>query len=86
MKQQIIVDNITYEVVATNHDELTNKDYVIYTKENINNQEISLYCIRYYEKDGQFIPIKLENHEEKETACELIKDIMQKIYRLKEKN
>lgn len=86
MRQQIIVDNITYEVVATARDEQTNKDFVIYTNQNLNSQEMSLYCTQYYEEDGKFIPIKLENREEKEIAESLIKALMHKIYRLKEKN
>ena len=39
MKQQIELDNKIYEVIATVHDDDTNKDFVLFTSSKIDNNK-----------------------------------------------
>lgn len=85
-KQKIVVDNITYEVVATVHDDETDKDYVIFTDEHIDkNKGVTLLCVQYYEENGEYIPIKITDAKEKEIAGELIKSVMKSIMKFSQK-
>ncbi len=85
-KQQIVVDNITYEVVATIHDDETNKDFVVFTSEHIDkNKGLKLSCVEYYEENGQFMPIKITNAREKEIAGEIIKEVMENLVNFAQK-
>ncbi|MCM1053698.1 MAG: hypothetical protein NC483_06980 [Ruminococcus sp.] len=87
MKQQIVVDNITYEVVATVHDDETNKDFVVYVDKNINkNEGLKLSCVLYYEEDGNLIPVKITEAEDKETARNIIMEVMGRINHIFKKN
>ncbi len=88
MKKQIVVDNISYEVVATVHDDETNKDYVVYTEKNIDkNKGLKLSCVLYYEEKGNLIPIKITEDEDKEAAKNIIMEVMNRLnYVFKKKN
>lgn len=77
MSKQIVVDNLTYEVVALVHDNDTEKDYVVFTDGKTNNLKLS--CVRYRKENKQLIPIKLETTEEKEAAVEIIKEVMNQL-------
>ena len=82
-RKQIIVDNITYEVVATVHDDNTNKDYVVYMDKNVDkNKELKLSCVLYYEENGEFIPVRITEEEDKETAKEIVMDVMKDLKNL----
>lgn len=87
MKQQIVVDNTTYEVVATVHDDETNKDFVVYTDKNIdNNKGIKLSCVLYYEDKGNLIPVKITEEKDKTAARDIIMEVMNKVKDLMKKN
>ncbi len=88
MKKQIVVDNISYEVVATVHDDETNKDYVVYTEKNIDkNKGLKLSCVLYYEEKGKLIPVKITEDEDKEAAKNIIMEVMNRLnYVFKKKN
>ncbi len=85
-KQKITVDNITYEVVGTVHDDETNHDFVVYSDCKLNNlQELKLSCVMYREENGEFIPIKITREEDKEKAKEIVVEVMNKLkYMVKE--
>lgn len=79
-KQKIVVDNITYEVVATIHDDETNKNFVVFTDEHIDkNKGLKLSCVEYYEENSKFIPIKITDAREKEIAADIIKEVMEEL-------
>lgn len=81
--QKIVVDNKTYEVVATIHDDDTNKDFVIYTDEALDkNKGLTISCVLYHEENGEFIPEKIMEEEDKETAKELIQEVLEKLYKV----
>ena len=85
-RKQIVVDNISYEVVATVRDDDTNKDYVVYMDKNIEkNNGLKLSCVLYYEENGEFIPVKITEEEDKETAKEIIMDVMKDLNYLTKK-
>lgn len=73
----IWVDNTEYEVVATVHDNDTDKDYVVYTDKIIDKLKgVTLYCVLYHEENGELIPEKIIANADKEVAKELIMTIM----------
>lgn len=79
-KHKIVVDNQTYEVIATIHDDDTEQDFVVYTDCKLNDkQEFKLSCVKYYEKDNEFIPVKLIREEDKRIAKEIIAEVMYKL-------
>jgi len=85
-RQQIVVDNKTYEVIATIYDEETDKDYCVFTDLNIDkNKGLKLSCVEYYEENGILTPVRITNAREKEVAAELIKEAMEKLYHLAKK-
>ncbi len=78
----IWVDNTEYEVVATIHDNETDKDYAVYTDKIIDkNKGVTLYCVLYHEEDGALIPEKIVLDADKEVAKELIISIMKSSYK-----
>jgi len=82
-RQVIVVDNKTYEVIATVFDEETNKDYCIFMDKNIEkNKGLKLSCVEYYEEKGELIPVRITDLREKEVAAELIKEVIEKMYRI----
>lgn len=82
-RQQIVVDNKTYEVLATIYDEETDKDYCVFTDLNQDKSKgLKLSCVEYYEENGEFIPVRITETREKEVAAELIKEVMEKMYRI----
>ncbi len=82
-RQQIVVDNKTYEVLATIYDEETDKDYCVFTDLNQDkNKGLKLSCVEYYEEKGELIPVRITDSREKEVAAELIKEVIEKMYRI----
>lgn len=74
-RQEIVLDNTTYEVVATVHDDDTNKDFVIYTDKKIDQRKgIKLSCVLYHEENGKIIPEKITDEKDQETAKEIIQE------------
>lgn len=67
---------IVYEVIATYHDDESNKDFVIYTDKNLNEDKklnifYSLYCI----ENNQIKLLETTNPEDKKIGLEIIKEI-----------
>jgi len=59
-RQQIVVDNKTYEVLATIYDEETDKNYCVFTDLNQDkNKGLKLSCVEYYEEKGELIPVRI---------------------------
>ena len=82
-QKTVLVDNKLYEVVATAHDEDTNKDFVVYTSRRVEpNKGVTLSCVLYHEVNGEFIPEKITDAEDKETAKKLIISVMESITKL----
>ncbi len=69
---------ITCEVVATYHDDNTNKDYIIYYESDDKNK-VNLYYSLYTIEDNKIVLIPTNNIEEKEIGLELIKEILNDI-------
>lgn len=77
--KQILVDNRQYEVIATVHDDDTNKDFAVYfDPQSSDRQNVKLSCVGYYEENGKYIPIKLTTLEEKELAKDIIMEVWEK--------
>lgn len=78
----IWVDNKEYEVVATVHDNDSNKDFVVYTDKVIDKfKGVTLYCVLYHEENGELIPEKIILDQDKEVAKELIMTVMKSSYK-----
>lgn len=78
--KKILVDNIEYAVIATVYDDVTKKDYVVYTdKDFVQKKDLTLSCVLYHEENGKLIPEKITNTEDKEAAAEIIKEVMYKL-------
>ena len=87
MKQQIELDNKIYEVIATVHDDDTNKDFVLFTSSKIdNNKGLTISCALYHEENGKIIPERITEKNDKEVAQELIEEVITNISKLTKKN
>lgn len=75
--QTILLDNVIYEVVATVKDEDTGKDYVVF--HNKTKKDFTLSCTLYEKENGQIIPIKITEQEDKETALDIINEVMKQL-------
>lgn len=81
--KHILVDNIEYAVVATVYDDITKKDYVVFTDKNFaQKKDLTLSCTLYHEENGNLIPEKITDKEDKEAATEIIKEVMNKLNNL----
>ncbi len=79
MKFEIIDKNnqkITCDVIATYHDEETNKDFIIYTDRKITNQKLNLYYALYKEVDGNIQLIKITSNRDKKIGLQLLEEII----------
>lgn len=85
-KQQIVVDNKIYEIIATVHDDDTNKDFVVYTDSKIDkNKGLTISCTLYHEENGKLISERLTETKEKETAKEIVEEVIEKLYNVSKK-
>lgn len=65
-----------YEVIATYHDENTNKNYVIYTDKSVDKErKLNIFYSLYELKDNEIILIETNDLEDQKVGLELIKKI-----------
>ena len=79
MERLIINSNENLEVLATYHDDNTNKDYVIYTNNKLDeNKNITLDYSLYENIDDKSIKlIPIINNEDKQIALNIIKSLIE---------
>lgn len=67
---------IIYEVIATYHDDNTNKNYVVYTDKSINkDRKLNIFYSLYELKNNKIILVETSDIEDKKIGLELIKKI-----------
>ena len=67
---------IIYEVIATYHDDNTNKNYVVYTDKSINkDRKLNIFYSLYGLKNNEIILVETSDIEDKKIGLELIKKI-----------
>ena len=80
MKFEITNNNgkkIICEVIATYHDDETNKDFIVYTDGSYNvNNKLNLFYSLYKEKDNAIELIDIISIEDKKIGLELIKELL----------
>lgn len=65
------------DVVATYHDDDTNKDFIIYTDRSLDkNKNLRLYYSLYKQKDGNIKLIDITDVGDKMVGLELIKELL----------
>ncbi len=71
---------IKCEVIATYHDEVKNKDFIVYTDNTFdNNSKLKVYY-SLYEKVGKDIKLKnIDNLEDEKTGLEIVKEILEEL-------
>ena len=76
-------NEIVCEVIATYHDDDTNKDYIVYTDKTLDeNKKLKVYY-GLYEKVGNGIKLKeAKTPEEKSIGLQIIKEILNDINKL----
>ena len=76
-------NEIVCEVIATYHDDDTNKDYIVYTDKTLDeNKKLKVYY-GLYEKVGKGIKLKeAKTPEEKSIGLQIIKEILNDINKL----
>lgn len=67
---------IVYDIIATYHDDLTDKNYIVYTdKQTDENNKLNLFY-SLYKKEGNRVQLLETNaYEDKKIGLELIKEI-----------
>ena len=76
-------NEIVCEVIATYHDDDTNKDYIVYTDKTLDeNKKLKVYY-GLYEKVGKGIKLKeAKTPEEKSIGLQIIKEILNDLNKL----
>ena len=76
-------NDIVCEVIATYHDDNTNKDYIVYTDKTLDeNKKLKVYY-GLYEKVGNGIKLKeAKTPEEKSIGLQIIKEILNDLNKL----
>lgn len=76
-------NEIVCEVIATYHDDNTNKDYIVYTDKKLDeNQKLKVYY-GLYEKVGKGIKLKeAKTPEEKSIGLQIIREILNDLNKL----
>ena len=65
------------EVIATYHDEDTNKDFIVYTDKTYDeNNKLKVYYSLYEIKDNMIRLIDVVDNEDKKIGLEIIKDVI----------
>lgn len=78
--KHVVVDNVTYEVVATVHDDVTNQDFVVYTDKDVEKKkDINLSCALYHEENGKIIPEIITDEENAKIAKEVMEEVMRQL-------
>ena len=71
---------VTYEVIATYHNDDDNKDYIIYTDNTFDeNKKLKVYYALYEMIDDNIKIIEAKTNEEKKVGLELIKTIIEEL-------
>ena len=71
---------IICEVIATYHDDETNKDYIVYTDKTLDeNKKLKLYYSLYKQIDNNIKLIDVKDPEDKKVGLQLIKEIIEDI-------
>ncbi len=71
---------IICEVIATYHDDETNKDYIVYTDKTLDeNKKLKLYYSLYKQIDNNIKLIDIKDSEDKKIGLQLIKEIINDI-------
>ena len=83
MQFEIIDKNhhrVICSVIATYHNNDTNKDYIVYTDNKLNEeQKLNVYYSLYEKKNDSIKLIDITTDEDRRIGLELIKDIINKI-------
>jgi len=73
---------IIYEVIATYHDDGSNKDFVIYTDKTLNEEKkLNIYYSLYRLENNEIILLETGDLEDKRLGLELIKEIGNMLYK-----
>ncbi|MBE6156872.1 MAG: hypothetical protein E7161_03905 [Firmicutes bacterium] len=73
---------IIYEVLATYHDDKSNKDYVVYTDKSINKErKLNIYYSLYIINNNEIMLLETKDVEDKRIGLELLKEIGNLIYK-----
>lgn len=76
-RKSFVFNNINYEVIATYHDDQTNKDYILYTDKLLDkNNKLNIYSALYNEKESNIELSSINTNEDKKIAYELISQII----------
>ena len=76
-RKSFVFNNINYEVIATYHDDQTNKDYILYTNKLLDkNNKLNIYSALYNEKESNIELSSINTNEDKKVAYELISQII----------
>ena len=71
---------VVCEVIATYHDDNTNKDFIIYTDKSFDdNKRLSLYYSLYEKRNNNIKLIDITNAEDKRIGLEIIKELVNDI-------
>ena len=70
---------ILCEVIATYHEDSNNKDYVVYTDNNITNNKLNIYYSLYKLVNNNIVLIDTKDIEDKKIGLELIKELIKEI-------
>lgn len=71
---------IICEVIATYHDDNSNKDFIVYTDKTFNkNKKLNLYYSLYEEHNNGIKLIDITSSEDKKIGLEIIKEIINDI-------
>ena len=66
-----------YEVIATYHDDETNKDFMVYTDMSLtSDKELKLYYSLYKNADNGINIINVESPEDKKIGLQLVREIL----------
>ena len=71
---------IVCEVIATYHDDETNKDYIVYTDGSVNEEkQLSLYYSLYKKEEDSIKLIDIETMEDKKIGLQIIEELIKDI-------
>lgn len=75
MEKQLI-DNKMCSIIATYHDDDTNKDYIIYTDETKDeNGKLNVYYGYYHNENDKVVVNHIDNAKDEEIIMEILKEI-----------
>ena len=72
---------VELEGIATYHDELLNKDFIVYTDKTFDkNGKLKVYFSLYTKDDNNIKLVEVKTNEEKQIGLMLIKEIVKDLY------